>query len=372
MKWNEAVLTLKPYQPGKSTDEVKRNYGLEKIVKLASNENPFGCSDKVKERIKEFSKAFSIYPDGYATELRSAVAKFVGVKETELMFANGSDESIQIISRSLLGPGKNTVMATGTFSQYRHNAILDNAEVREVPNVDGEHDLDGMLAAIDENTAVVWICNPNNPTGKYIPEQKLRSFIEKVPQDVLIVLDEAYSQYAVAEDFPRTNNWHTEYKNIIVLRTFSKIYGLASLRVGYGIANEEIIRKIEPARPPFNVNTLGQMAALTALEDQEFIEKCRAENRKGMEQYHKFCQEENIPYYPSQGNFIFMHFKQDADEVFQNLLEQGFIARSGKGFGFPTSIRVTIGSEEENAGMIAAIKKYLNTTTAKSSASSQS
>ena len=227
MKWNKAVLSLKPYQPGKSTDEVKRQYGLEKIIKLASNENPFGCSDKVKESIKDFSRSFAIYPDGYATDLRAAVAEHTGVKETELIFGNGSDESIQIISRSLLGPGKNTVMATGTFSQYRHNATLEGAEIREVPHIDGEHDLDGMLAAIDENTAVVWICTPNNPTGKYIPEQKLTAFLEKVPGDVLVVLDEAYSEYAVAEDYPRTNQWHQTYKNIIVLRTFSKIYGLS-------------------------------------------------------------------------------------------------------------------------------------------------
>lgn len=360
MKWNEAVLKLKPYQPGKSTDEVKRQYGLEKIVKLASNENPFGCSDKAKESIQNFSRLFSIYPDGYATELRAAVAKHTGVKETELLFGNGSDENIQIISRSLLGPGKNTVASTGTFSQYRHNATLEGAEVREIPHIDGEHDLAGMLAAIDENTAVVWVCTPNNPTGKYISEEKLQAFLKEVPEDVLVVLDEAYSEYAVAEDYPRTNHWHNTYKNIIVLRTFSKIYGLASLRVGYGIANEDIIQKLEPAREPFNVNTLGQIAAVSALEDQAFIERCITENRKGMEQYHQFCEQVNLAYYPSQGNFIFLHFENDADEVFQYLLERGFIARSGKGFGFPTSIRVTVGSYEENAGMIEAIKGYLN------------
>ena len=217
-----------------------------------------------------------------------------------------------------------------------------------------------MLAAIDENTAVVWVCTPNNPTGKYISEEKLQAFLKEVPEDVLVVLDEAYSEYAVAEDYPRTNHWHNTYKNIIVLRTFSKIYGLASLRVGYGIANEDIIQKLEPAREPFNVNTLGQIAAVSALEDQAFIERCITENRKGMEQYHQFCAQDNLAYYPSQGNFIFLHFENDADEVFQYLLERGFIARSGKGFGFPTSIRVTVGSYEENAGMIEAIKGYLN------------
>ena len=360
MKWNEAVLSLKSYQPGKSTDEVKKLYGLEKITKLASNENPFGCSEKVKESVRNSTHSFAIYPDGYATLLREAVAKHTGVKETQLIFGNGSDENIQIISRSLLGAGKNTVMATGTFSQYRHNATLEGAEIREVPHIDGAHDLEGMLKVIDDETAVVWLCTPNNPTGKYISEQDLLSFIEKVPEDVLIVLDEAYCEYATAEDYPRTNQWINKYKNLIILRTFSKIYGLASFRVGYGLADEDIIQKLDPSREPFNVNTFAQNIAIVALEDQAFIEKCKEENQKGLKQYYDFCNEENLAYYPSQGNFIFIHFKQDADVVFQYLLERGYIARSGKSFGFPNSLRVTIGSTEENEGMINAIKTFLN------------
>lgn len=360
MKWNEAVLSLKSYQPGKSTDEVKKLYGLEKITKLASNENPFGCSEKVKESVRNSTHSFAIYPDGYATMLREAVAKHTGVKETQLIFGNGSDENIQIISRSLLGAGKNTVMATGTFSQYRHNATLEGAEIREVPHIDGAHDLEGMLKVIDDETSVVWLCTPNNPTGKYISEQDLLSFIEKVPEDVLIVLDEAYCEYATAEDYPRTNQWINKYKNLIILRTFSKIYGLASFRVGYGLADEDIIQKLDPSREPFNVNTFAQNIAIVALEDQAFIYKCKEENQKGLKQYYEFCNKENLAYYPSQGNFIFIHFKQDADVVFQYLLERGFIARSGKSFGFPNSLRVTIGSTEENEGMIHAIKAFLN------------
>ncbi|MFD4927887.1 histidinol-phosphate transaminase [Peribacillus butanolivorans] len=360
MKWNDAVLSLKSYQPGKSTDEVKKMYGLEKITKLASNENPFGCSEKVRESVKNSTHSFAIYPDGYATLLREAVAKHTGVKETQLIFGNGSDENIQIISRSLLGAGKNTVMATGTFSQYRHNATLEGAEIREVPHIDGAHDLEGMLKAIDENTAVVWVCTPNNPTGKYIPEQDLLTFIENVPNDVLVVLDEAYCEYAVAEDYPKTNQWINKFKNLIILRTFSKIYGLASFRVGYGLADDDIIQKLDPSREPFNVNTFAQKIAIVALEDQAFIEKCNTENQKGLKQYYEFCSKENLAYYPSQGNFIFIHFKQDADVVFQYLLERGYIARSGKSFGFPNSLRVTIGSTEENEGMINAIKSFLN------------
>ncbi len=359
LKWNKAVLSLTPYQPGKSIEAVKRQYGLEKITKLASNENPFGCSAEVKKAIAAYADSFAIYPDGYATLLREAVAEHVGVNEKQLIFGNGSDENIQIISRSLLDSSKNTVMATPSFSQYRHNAILEGAEVREIPLIDGAHNLEGMLAAIDENTAVVWVCTPNNPTGVYIDEASLRQFLNQVPEDVLVVLDEAYSEYAVAEDYPKTEKWIETYKNIIVLRTFSKAYGLASLRIGYGIADEDIIQKLDPAREPFNANTMGQMAAKIALQDQVFIERCRYENRQGLEQYYTFCQEENLSYYPSQANFILIDFKIDSDEVFQYLLENGYITRSGKGLGFPTSLRITVGSKEQNSEIIAVIKEFL-------------
>lgn len=359
MKWKNAVSKLKPYQPGKSIQEVKRQYGLEHITKLASNENPFGCSEAVKESIRNFDESFAIYPDGYATSLRSAVANHVGVKETELIFGNGSDEIIQVISRSLLYPKRNTVMAVPTFPQYRHNAVIEGAEIREVELVDGAHNLAGMLDKIDENTAVVWLCTPNNPTGVYINEEQMTSFLKQVPADVLVVIDEAYFEYVVADDYPDCVKLIGAYKNVIILRTFSKIYGLASLRVGYGIANEEIIRSLEPAREPFNTNTLGQLAAISAVGDREFVSNCKEENRKGLQAYYRFCEEENLSYYQSQGNFVLIDFQTDGDEVFQYLLERGFIVRSGKALGFPSSVRVTVGSPEQNAGIIEIMREYL-------------
>ncbi|SFC45015.1 histidinol-phosphate aminotransferase [Bacillus sp. OV322] len=368
MKWKEAVLALKPYQPGKSIEEVKRQYSLDKITKLASNENPFGSSAKVKQYLAEFNESLALYPDGYATLLRTAVARHAGVKETELIFGNGSDEIIQMISRSLLAPGLNTVMAAPTFPQYRHNAVLEGAEIREIPLIGGAHDLEKMLLSIDENTAVLWLCSPNNPTGIYINETDLRNVLDAVPSDVLVVLDEAYFEYAVAEDLPDPSNWINEYQNIIVLRTFSKIYGLASLRVGYGMANEDIIKKLEPAREPFNVNTLGQRAAMIAVEDQEFVETCKRVNREGLGQYYAFCEEQNLFYYPSQGNFILIDFNRDADEVFQFLLERGFITRSGKNLGFPTSLRITIGSHEQNEEIIQVMREYVKAASEKNAA----
>ena len=358
MRWKEQLLSLKPYQPGKSIEEVKRQFNLEKITKLASNENPFGCSKKVSNAIKDYQKSLAIYPDGYATDLREKLASVLGVGQDELIFGNGSDETIQIISRSLLGPSTNTVMATPTFPQYRHNAILDGAAIKEIPLVNGNHDLDGMLAAIDNQTNVVWLCSPNNPTGTYIPEQELVEFLKKVPTETLVVLDEAYNEYVVADDYYNAIELTRQFENLIVLRTFSKIYGLASLRVGYGVANPAIIRALEPAREPFNLNTLAQLAALNAIGDQEFVQHCREVNRQGLNQFYQFCNENELSYYPSQGNFILIDFQVDADEVFQFLLQKGYIVRSGKALGFPTSVRITVGSAEQNEGVLNAISMF--------------
>jgi histidinol-phosphate aminotransferase len=352
-------LTLTPYQPGKSIEAVKRQFKLDKITKLASNENPFGCSEQVLSALKE-QESLAIYPDGYATNLRESLAEFLNVGQEELIFGNGSDNLIQMISRALLSPDSNTVMAAPTFSQYRHNAVIEGAEIREIPLTDGaQHDLDGMLAAIDDKTNVVWLCSPNNPTGTYIPENKLISFLEKVPAETLVVLDEAYYEYVVAEDYYDSISLARRFENLIVLRTFSKIYGLASLRIGYGIANPAIIKALEPAREPFNVNSLGQLAASIAIKDTKFIENCKTKNRQGLEQFYHFCETHHLSYYPSQTNFILVDFKVDGDQVFQYLLEKGYIVRSGKALGFPSSVRITVGSYEQNEGVLKAISEFL-------------
>jgi histidinol-phosphate aminotransferase len=364
MKWKKQLLDLTPYQPGKSIEDVKKQYGLEKIVKLASNENPFGCSEEAAKALQKSSGIFAKYPDGYAGELRSTLASHLGTDPGQLIFGNGSDEVIQIISRALLGPGRNTIMAAPTFPQYKHNAVIEGAEAREIPLVDGAHDLEAMLGAVDEGTSIIWLCSPNNPTGIYINENKLISFLERVPEDILVVLDEAYCEYAVADDYYHAVSLLERFSNLIVLRTFSKIYGLASLRIGYGIAGENIIRALEPAREPFNVNTFAQMAAAEAIRDQKYVEDCRNRNREGLEQFYAFCDQAGLDYYPSQGNFILIDFKRDANEVFQYLLEKGYIVRSGAGLGCPQSIRVTIGSKEQNEEIMELIGQFLEETAA--------
>ncbi|MBS4194450.1 histidinol-phosphate transaminase [Lederbergia citri] len=344
MKVKEQLLTLKPYIPGKTTEEVKREYNLDKIVKLASNENPYGCSPKVLEAITTKIPSFSIYPDGAATELRVKVADYLGVDEDQLIFSSGLDELIQYLIRAMLSPNTNTVMAKETFPQYRHHAIIENAEIREVPLKDGKHDLEEMAKQIDGQTKIVWICNPNNPTGTYVNQLELEEFLSKVPSHVLVVLDEAYFEYATNNDYPKTIPLLNKFENLLIMRTFSKAFGLAGFRIGYGIGCPTLIKQLEVARLPFNTSSLAQTAAIAALEDNAFVEKTVALNKKELEKYYQFFDQLQISYYPSQGNFIFINIPgASSTEIFQRLLEKGWIVRA-----FPNGVRITVGKEEEN------------------------
>ncbi|MBD1378602.1 histidinol-phosphate transaminase [Metabacillus arenae] len=356
MQIKKQLLDLKPYQPGKPIEEVKKEYGLTKVVKLASNENPYGSSIEVQVALAEAIKELAIYPDGYSASLREHTAKHLQVDEEQLIFGNGSDEVVQIICRAFLNEQTNTVMATPTFPQYRHNAVIEKAEIREIALVDGHHDLEKMLQAIDEHTRVIWVCSPNNPTGTYVNENRLLSFLKKVPEHVLIVLDEAYYEYVTASDYPDTIRLLNDYPNLMILRTFSKAYGLAALRIGFGIANKKLIKQIEPAREPFNTNRLAQAAAIAALQDQAFVQECSIKNKEGLQQYYQFCDQAGLTYYPSEGNFILIDFKKDADVLFEGLLKHGYIVRSGKALGFPTSLRITVGSHQENEEIIEILK----------------
>lgn len=359
MKWKQQIHGMKAYQPGKPIEEVKKMFGLSEVVKLASNENPFGCSPKVTAFLQADTTNHAIYPDGYAQNLRTAMAKHLNVKETQLIFGNGSDDLIAIITRSLLYPGVNTVMAYPSFSQYWHNAEIEGAEVRKIPTVNGAHDLPAMLAAIDENTSVVWVCSPNNPTGVVVTDAQLQAFLKAVPEDVLVVLDEAYVEYITHPEHKETLPYIDQYPNLILLRTFSKAYGLASFRLGYGIAQEHIIAKLDPVRAPFNNTVLSQAVGIIALEDQQFIADCVEKNEKGKKQFVAFCEKHDLKYYPSDTNFLLFEVKADSDIVFQELMKRGFIIRSGKALGEPGFIRVTIGTEEQNAAFLQHLEEVL-------------
>lgn len=359
MKWKQQINGMKAYQPGKPIEEVKKEYGLDEVVKLASNENPYGFSPKIKAFLQNDHTNHAIYPDGYAQNLRTTVANHLGVKETQLMFGNGSDDLIAIVTRALLYPGVNTVMAHPSFSQYSHNAEIEGAEVRKVPLKDGVHDLNSMLEAIDDNTSVVWVCNPNNPTGTIVSDEELNHFIKNVPSDVLIVLDEAYYEYVHSSEFKNTLHYVNEYPNVIIMRTFSKAYGLASFRVGYAIAQEDTIAKLDPVRAPFNNTILSHKVAMIALTDQEFLQQCLEKNEAGKKQFVEFCEKHQLHYYPSETNFILFEVKADSDVVFKEMMKRGFIIRSGNALSSPGYIRVTIGTQEQNAKFLNLLEEVL-------------
>lgn len=359
MRWNARLEGMRAYEPGKTIAEVQREFGLDRIVKLASNENPFGCPPAAERFLRETPIETELYPDGYATELRTGLAEKLGVSPRQLLFGAGSDEIIVIIARALLSPDDNTVAPWPSFPQYRHNARIEGAELREIPLKDYRHDLDSMLRAIDGNTSVVWLCTPNNPTGGIIPDAELREFISKVPEDVLVVVDNAYHEYVTSPDYRDPVGLIDDHPNVIVLRTFSKAYGLAACRVGYAVGSEAVISKLEPVRSPFNTSVSGQGAALAAVGDQEFIEKCRAGNEKGKEQYARFAREHGLECPRSEANFVLMQVRGGADETANELLKRGFIVRSGDKLGTPGFIRITVGTEEDNEALLGALAEVL-------------
>jgi len=359
MNWKKALDSMQPYKPGRSIDEVKRMYGLSDVVKLASNENPYGCAPSVRDYLTSAAIQHEIYPDGYAGGLRKKLAEKHGVNETSLLFGNGSDEIIMIISRALLGEGVNTVMATPTFPQYAHNARIDGAEIREVPLKDGHHDLEGFLGAIDGETGVVWLCNPNNPTGNLIPGDTLKGFLEQVSEKNLVVLDEAYFEYITDSEHVDSISWLEKFPNIIILRTFSKAYGLAAFRVGYAIGHPQVISNLNKVRSPFNNNSLGLAVAEKALENEGFIEQCRNLNSEQRQRFVQYALDNKLHLFDSETNFVLIEVPGDADDASEKLLQKGFIVRSGNALGIPGYIRVTIGLEEQTSDFLKAFDTLL-------------
>lgn len=354
MKVKEQLGTLQPYKPGKSAKQMQEDYGFHSFVKLASNENPFGCSSRVMEGLQGEWNEHALYPDGGAVELRQTIAEKLHVKKEEILCGSGLDEVIQIISRTMLCQGDNVVTAGETFPQYRHHAVIEGCEVKEVPLQNGTYNLDEIASAIDGKTKIVWICNPNNPTGTYVNDRKLREFMREVHKETLVVIDEAYYEYVTASDLPDTISLLKEYKNLLILRTFSKAYGLAAFRVGYAIGNEAIIEKLNVVRLPFNVSALAQKAAVLAWNDEQFLQKTIRANREGLEQYERFCKENEISFYSSQTNFIFLPL-EDAQTVYELCAHAGYIIRP-----FPNGVRITIGTSEQNEGVIAVLTQHFN------------
>lgn len=356
------IVHLPVYQPGKPVEDVKRELGLNEIIKLASNENPFGLSEKAKAAaIQEIGNS-NIYPDGASVELTAALAAELGVETNQIIFGTGSSDIILMLARAFLVPGDETIMADETFSQYKHNAEVENATIIEVPLKEGKHDLPAMLSKVNERTKIIWICNPNNPTGTIVTLPELSAFLEQVPSHVLVVLDEAYGEYISDPDFPDGIQLLSNHNNLVVLRTFSKIYGLAALRIGYGVGHADVIRFINQVREPFNTSRAAQAAAKEALADKEFITYCREQNKQGLQYLTAQFDRLGLSYYPAYGNFIMFDAKRPSPEVFDALLRRGIISRS-RWKHYPTYIRISIGTKEQNEKFIAALEDVLQEAT---------
>jgi len=356
----ETILNIKPYVPGKPIEEVERELGIRGVIKLASNENPMGPSPKALEALQRSLARINLYPDGSCYNLKNKLASLWGWPPEGIVVGNGADEVIKLVAEAFLNPGEEAIMADPTFSEYEFATLLMGGRAVKVPCQDWQHSLEDMAERITPNTKLVFICNPNNPTGTIVRGEDLDSFLTRVPARVLVVLDEAYAEYVEDPQYREGIDYlRRGAKNLVVLRTFSKIYGLAGLRVGYGLTSPEVAAALNRVREPFNVNLLAQEAALAALEDQEHRDKSRALNREGKEYLYREFRSLGLEYVPSQTNFIFVDVKRDGRQIFQELLKRGIIVRTGDIFGYPTFLRITVGTLEQNRRLVEALKEIL-------------
>jgi histidinol-phosphate aminotransferase len=352
------VRAIAPYQPGKPISELERELGLREVIKLASNENPLGPSPRALAAVREALPELSRYPDGSGFELKAALCRKLGVTMDQVVLGNGSNDVLELVARAFLTPGLSAVYSRHAFAVYPLVVQAIGAQGIEVPARDYGHDLEAMLDAIEEHTRLVFIANPNNPTGTMVSPAQLLAFLRRVPPTVVVVLDEAYYEYLSQEMKSRSETWIGEFSNLVVTRTFSKAYGLAGLRVGYALAPPRIADLMNRVRQPFNVNTLGQVAAAAALEDTEFVAKSVALNRAGMIQITAGLMELELSFIPSYGNFVCFRVG-DANGVFQALLRKGVIVRPVASYGLPEYLRVSVGLESENARFLAALREVL-------------
>jgi len=352
--------SVRPYVPGKPIEELARELGIKgEIIKLASNENPLGPSPFAVEAIKGYLNEMNLYPDDSSYALSKKLSEMFGVTMDEVILGNGSVEIMLMIGLGFVNPGETVIASEKSFIMYKIVSDIIGARFIEVPMKDGKIDLEGILRSITEDTKVIFIANPNNPTGTFIPKDEVVDFMKRVPEDVIVVWDEAYYEYARGDDFEETIRYVRDKRNVIILRTFSKIYGLAGLRVGYGFAKKEIIDVLRRTRLPFNVNSLAQIAALRALDDREHVEKSIKINNEGILYLYNELKRLNLKYYPTRGNFILVDFGIDSDIPYRFLLNKGIITRPVKNYNLPTSLRISIGLPEQNRKLVEALEEFL-------------
>ncbi|OOG25183.1 histidinol-phosphate transaminase [Thioalkalivibrio denitrificans] len=359
------VRDLTPYQPGKPIEELERELGIRESIKLASNENPLGPSPHALEALRGHLGGISLYPDGNGFALKRRLGELLDVDPACITLGNGSNEILELVARAYLEPGRNAVFSAHAFAVYPIVVQAVGADARVAPANPADHampyghDLDAMASRIDADTRVVFVANPNNPTGTWLDEAAVHGFLKRVPDETLVVMDEAYFEYVQADGYPDATRWLKAFPNLLVTRTFSKIHGLAGLRIGYGVSGEAVADILNRVRQPFNTNSLAQAGALAALDDGDHVTESVRINTLGLAQLTAACRERGLGYIPSVGNFLSIDVGREAGPVYQALLREGVIVRPVGGYGLPNHLRVTVGREQENRRFIDALDRVL-------------
>ncbi|MEN2897205.1 Histidinol-phosphate aminotransferase [Mannheimia haemolytica] len=340
---NEGVKSLSPYQAGKPIEELERELGIQNIIKLASNENPFGFPESAKKAILNQLDDLTRYPDSNGFELKTTIAQKFGVQANQITLGNGSNDLLELFAHTFAGEQDEIIYSQYAFIVYPLVTKAINAVAREILAKNWGHNLDAFLAAITEKTKLIFIANPNNPTGNFLTQAEIEGFLAKVPANVIVVLDEAYTEFTAPQERVDSFGLLAKYPNLIVSRSLSKAYGLAGLRIGYAVSNPEIADLLNRVRQPFNCNSLALASAIAVMNDDEFVKKVAENNRLEMARYEAFCQANGLEYIPSKGNFITIDFKRPAAPIYEALLREGVIVRSIAGYGMPNHLRISIG-----------------------------
>mgnify|MGYP001307116324 CR=1 FL=1 len=351
--------SLKPYEPGKSIEELQRELGLSSIIKLASNENPRAPMNALNNVLHSLLPEISRYPDGGGYQLKRVLADRLSVNPAQITLGNGSNDVLELIARAFVEPRLNVIVSEHAFAVYTLVTKSVGADLRVVPAINWGHNLELMTEAIDQQTRVVFIAHPNNPPGTWVDKSSLVDFLDVVPSDTLVVLDEAYFEYVEEETYPNSIELLHLYPNLIVTRTFSKIYGLAGLRVGYSVSTTEIAEILNRVRQPFNVNSIGNAAALAVLTDERFVIESRTLNSQQLAYVCNSLQTLGLEWIPSVGNFVSIDFNRPAQTIYERMLHDGVIVRPIANYGLPNHLRMTIGLEEENSIALDALSKAI-------------
>lgn len=356
---NEGVKSLSPYQAGKPIEELERELGISNIIKLASNENPFGLPESAKKAISQQLNDLTRYPDANGFELKAVISRKFGVNPNQITLGNGSNDLLELIAHTFASETDEIIYSQYAFIVYPLVTKAINAVAREIPAKNWGHDLDGFYQAINEKTKLIYIANPNNPTGNFLSEAEIDAFLSKVPARVIVVLDEAYTEFTSSNERVDSFKLLQKYSNLVICRTLSKAYGLAGLRIGYAVSNPEIADLFNRVRQPFNCNSLALAAAVAVMQDDAFVEKVAENNRLEMARYEQFCQQHGLEFIPSKGNFITIDFKRPAAPIYDALLREGVIVRPIAGYGMPNHLRISIGLSSENDRLFNALLKVL-------------